>query len=160
MINWNFDYVIPSLLMLSVLMGFYYALPRLPIRMNKLFLAILVNEAIVILFDIISSWADNNYQNISSPVLVLLNSIFFMAFSMRIYLFYSFTAAILKRDSHSNKLHAFVVAIPVIILQLLLLIGFVHGTIFYIDDTGYHRGPYHPLIYVIYFFYIFYSFFR
>jgi EAL domain-containing protein (putative c-di-GMP-specific phosphodiesterase class I) len=158
MINWNFDYVIPSLLMLSVLMGFYYALPRLPIRMNKLFLAILVNEAIVILFDIISSWADNNYQVISTPILILLNSVFFISFAARMYLYYCFTAALLRVDTYAKRIHTIIVALPIIFLQLLVLIGFVQGTIFYIDDTGYHRGPFHSLIYVVSFFYVIYSF--
>lgn len=159
MVNWNFDYVIPSLLMLVVIMGFYFALPRLPIRMNKLFLAILVNEAIVILFDIISSWADNNYQTIAAPILVLLNAVFFISFAARMYLYYCFTAALLRVDTYAKRIHTVIVALPILFLQLLVLIGFVHGTIFYIDDTGYHRGPFHGLIYVVSFFYVIYSFF-
>ncbi len=159
MVNWNFDYVIPSLLMIVVIMGFYFALPRLPIRMNKLFLAILVNEAIVILFDIISSWADNNYQTIAAPILVLLNSVFFISFAARMYLYYCFTAALLRVDTYAKRIHTVIIALPILFLQLLVLIGFVHGTIFYIDDTGYHRGPFHGLIYVVSFFYVIYSFF-
>ena len=158
MVNWDFSYVIPSLLILVIIMGYYFALPRLPIRLNKTFLTILIVEGIVIFFDMIASWACNMYEILPAWLLVMLNSIFFLGFTVRVFLFFEITTIILRLDVWKNKLMAAVVCAPYVIMQLITLVGVVKGTIFYVDDNGYHRGPLHFMIYVCLYFYLILSF--
>ena len=158
MVNWDFSYVIPSLMILVIIMGYYFALPRLPIRENKTFLTILIVEGVVIFFDIISSWADNMYEVLPAWLLVLLNSVFFFSFIIRIFLFFEITTIILRLDFWKNKLMAIIGIIPYFCELLLVIVGLKFGTIFYIDDTGYHRGPLHFTIYVCLYFYLLLSF--
>ena len=158
MVNWEFSYVIPSLMILVIIMGYYFALPRLPIRVNKTFLTILIVEGIVTFFDMISSWADNMYEVLPALLLVLLNSVFFLTFNIRVFLFFDITTIILRLDFWKHKFMAFIGCIPYLVTQLIAIVGVVEGTIFYIDDTGYHRGPFHFVIYVCLFFYQLLSF--
>ena len=37
----NYSFIVPSMLVLLVVMGYYFFRPRLPIRLNRAFLAIL-----------------------------------------------------------------------------------------------------------------------
>ncbi len=115
MTNWNFDYVIPSLLILVIVMGYYFSLPRLPVRLNKVFLAIMVNQGLVIVSDIVSSWADNEYQSLPAWILVILNSLYFMSLFMASYLFFEMTITLLRLSTSENILRKWLVRLPFII---------------------------------------------
>ena len=60
---WNFSFIYPTLLILFILLVFYFSLPRLGIRQNKVFLKIIIIETLVVISDIVSSIMDNNYQD-------------------------------------------------------------------------------------------------
>ncbi len=159
MANWNYSYVIPSFLILIVLMGYYFALPRLPIKMNRMFLAIVINEAFVISFDITSSIACNEYRILPYNLVVILNTLFFIAFLTRIYLIFEFTVSLLKLDPRENMIRTWIIRTPYIVCEIIAIIGNFTGYIFYVDpETGYHKGPLYFSIYFCYYFYLALSF--
>ncbi len=159
MANWNFSYVIPSFLILSVLLLFYFALPRLPVMKNRTFLVIVINEALVIAFDLTASMACNYYMILPHWIVALLNTLFFATFLIRIYAIFVFTATLMKLNPHLNTTRTWLMRTPFIICLALVLIGNFTGFIFYIDpETGYQRGPLHFMIYVCYYFYLVSSF--
>ena len=157
--NWDFSYVIPTSLILIILMGYYFALPRLPIRMNHTYLAMLINEACVIFLDIVSSIADNQYRVLPKWLLILLNSAFFVTFLLRIYLFYLYTSILLKIDNNST-IKRIITGSVFGACELVVLVGMFTGSIFTIDtENGYTRGPLHFTIYICCYFYLFYNLF-
>ncbi len=152
--NWEFSYVIPSFLVLIIVMGYYYSLPRLPIRLNKVFLTIMIAEGLVIITDMISSWADNEYKLLPAWLLVALNTMFFITFHVRTYLFFEITLVLLRALNLRSKLSVLLMKIPFILTELITIIGVYTGCVFYIDGTGYHRGPLHSIVYVCLYFYL------
>ena len=158
MVNWDYSYIIPSFMILIIIMGYYFALPRLPIRMNKTYLAILIVEGMVIIFDVFASWADNMYAVLPAWLLVVLNSAFFLAFLVRAYLFFEITITILRLNLWKNKLSGFILSLPYFVSLSIVLIGFFRGTVFYIDENGYHQGAFYPVIYLCLYFYLAVSF--
>ena len=63
---WDYSYVIPSILILCILLFYYFTLKRLPIRINRGFVALLVTEVVVIGSDILASYADEKYKELDS----------------------------------------------------------------------------------------------
>ena len=158
--DWNFSYVIPSLLILTILLGYYFALPRLPVRMNRTYLAIMINEATVIILDLLSSIADNHYFELPIWLLVFLNSAFFFLFILRIYFIFVFTVTLLRIDLEKQRGWGFIVELPCLINLVIAVIGSLNGSLFSIDnENGYQKGPLYFTIYISYYFYIFYSFY-
>ncbi len=156
MLEWNYSYVIPSFLILIILMGYYFALPRLPLLINRTFLAILINEFIVISLDIISSYTDNRFKEFPYGMNIFLNTAFFVAFTVRIYTVFRFTSLLFKRDQRPWKSRPLLISF--IICQAVIILGSLSGLIFHIDvETGYHKGPMYFVIYIPYFSYILYS---
>ncbi|WP_026666224.1 EAL domain-containing protein [Butyrivibrio sp. FC2001] len=159
MINWSFDYVIPSLLILIIIMGYYFSLPRLPVRLNKVFLAIMVNEGFVIISDIIASWACNEYKTLPTWIVVLLNTLYFAAFFSGCFLFFEMCVTLLRIAPSRKNVRKWLIRIPFILSEILTVSSAFFGFIFYIDETGYHRGPLHFMVYVTLYFYIFMNYF-
>ena len=93
---WNYSFVFPSMLILLTLLSFYFVRPRLPIRLNRTFLGLMALQLWVMVFDILSSRADENYAQYSAGLLYSLNGGFFILFIARIFWFYRFTLGILN----------------------------------------------------------------
>lgn len=159
MTNWNFDYIIPSLLILLVIMGYYFSLPRLPVRINKVFLAVMVNEGFVIISDILSTWADAEYKVLSPWILVVFNTLFFASFYTRNFLYFEMTVTLLRLTPSRRTILKWILRAPLIITESICVIGMFCGLIFYIDDTGYHRGPLYSILYFNLYFYLIMSLF-
>ena len=92
---WNYSLVVPSLFIMITLLAFYFARRRLPLRINRTFLAVLALQMWVIVFDLISSRADEDYARFTPETLYVLNAVFFVLYIARIYWFYLFTLDIL-----------------------------------------------------------------
>ena len=75
---YNFNFTIPSVLILAIILGYFLSQPRLPVRQNRLFFGILLLEILVMLFDVLSSEADMNYARLPLALSSALN----MAFSL------------------------------------------------------------------------------
>jgi len=154
MINWNFSYVVPSMLIIIIIMGYYFALPRVPLNFNKTFLSILINEGVVIFFDITSSIACNEYKVLPLWLVVALNTCFFMSFTIRPYLYYLFAVNLLKIDKSKYPFKFRLMQIPLFLSLFVEVLNMFFGIIFYVDKEGYHKAPYYFVVYFAYYFYI------
>lgn len=156
---WNYSFVVPSLLVLIIFLGYYFLTPRIPINLNRMFLYLIGIESLVLLSDLLATWADSNYQSFSVASLYLFNSFYFIAFFVRAVFFFVFTSLILNfwapRVSLIRKL---ILMIPTIITSVIVLLAPWTQWFYYIDGEGYHSGPLYNLIYVESVFYIFHSF--
>ncbi len=154
---WDFSYAIPSLLMLAVFFGYYFALPRIPIWINRLFLSLLVTESLVLILDIGSSLADMNYQLLPLGFLYFINILYFLFFIIRAHLFFLYTINIFKHEAYRLK-SGFVTFLPCSISIVIACLSPVLHTIFSIAESGFKRGPWYNIIYVEYLIYIFWDY--
>ncbi len=155
---WNYSYVLPSLLILVVFMGYYLMLPRIPIRLNRTFLKIVLIEAVVMIADFVSTWACINYEILPGWILYFLNDLYFVSFYIRAYMFFLFTATVLRLDLNTSWLSDRLVQIPVVLVSLITLTSSVTHLIFYFDAEGYHSGPLYNILYFVLAFYLIASF--
>ena len=77
---WNYDFVIPELVIISIFLVYYFIQPRLPIKINKAFLIILVLDILTIAVDVLSSVC-LEFCNVLPP--------FFLRFQNVIYFIYA-----------------------------------------------------------------------
>lgn len=156
---WNFSLVFPSLLVLAVFVGYYFSLPRIPIRMNRTFINLIAVECVVMLSDILSTAADSNYQEFPSWLLYGLNSAYFIAFFARAYYFFVFTASALRLNLIKKRVKRWLIAIPFLLSSIIVLTTPLHKLFYYIDENGYHSAPLYYLLYVVFWMYLSLSFY-
>ena len=156
---WNLDYAIPSLMILSVIIGHYVTLPRLPIKKNRVFICLNAVSFLGIALDIVSTWADMNYQLFPSWALYLFNSGYFITFFGISFFFFIFTASALNSSLLTNKLRLFLASLPIDLGILLVLTTPWTKLYYYMDEEGYHSGPMYNWLYFIWTIYIIFSFY-
>ena len=142
----NYSFIIPSMLVLLVIMGYYFFRPRLPIRLNRAFLAILVIDICTELFECISFRLNETWPEHAPALLWVLNLLFFAFAFIRSYMFFVFTVSVL--DSHvllRSRLH---VLAPIVYIPCLMIALTTPMTywLFRIRD-GFHAGPLYWLLY-------------
>ncbi|MCR5156246.1 MAG: EAL domain-containing protein [Butyrivibrio sp.] len=118
----------------------------------------LITQSAVIFFDVVSSWADNNYSLMTSSVLYFLNSVYFILFYIRAYASYVFTANVFRVDLILDKVKANLMLIPLAVSILMVASTPWTGIIYTIDAKGYHTGPFYDVLYIISYFYLAASF--
>ncbi len=156
---WNFSFVFPTLLVLSIILLYYFSLPHLRIRKNLIFLQMIAVETLVIIFDIASSYADNVYTTLPPWLTWTLNILFFLFFFLRAYIFFLFTVSVLGSTPGDAPILAVLVRIPIILSLVVTISSPITRLIFYIDVGGYHSGPLYNLVYFVSLFYIAAAFF-
>ena len=92
---WNYSFTLPSALILLILVIFYFRRPRLPIRMNRTFLTLLMVDTLTLLADYTSSRVDELHSLYPIWVGYAANLAFFVLFLARIYVFFLFVLDIL-----------------------------------------------------------------
>lgn len=151
---WNYNFILPSLLIQAVILPFYMFRPRLKIRFNRSFSGVMIFQTLTILFDYLSSRADEAYASVPIPVLYALNMAFFVCFMLRAFYFFLVTVDILML---SDQARGKIFNASFILLDVLLAVtlsSFVTGAVFYINETGYHSGTLYRIIYVCGFSYV------
>ena len=142
----NYSFIFPSMLILVVIMGYYFFRPRLPIRLNRAFLAILVIDICTEIFECIS-FRLNETWNLHSPTLLwIINILFFVFGFIRSFMFFVFTVSVLDAQVLlRSKLHilAPIVYIPSVLIALTTPLS---HWLFWIED-GYHAGPLNWILY-------------
>ncbi len=151
---WDYSFAIPSLLILGLLLVFYFSLPRLHIRMNRAFLAILVIESFVIVSDFVSSWLDSNISAFPLILVHLSNVLYFTFFFMRAQILFYYTASVLRTMQLSRNKLVYLIYLPGAICAILSVLSPLFGFIYYIEDGQYHSGPLYNLLYYCFWFYI------
>lgn len=145
---WNYDFIIPSLIILILFTLFYFSRRRIPIRLNKTFLIILLVEMATILIDGISSKCLEHNSLFPTTFLKIINVVFFMLFLLRGFFFFIFTADILNIRFSRAKL---LTAISIIIFtasELLVLTNLFYPSIFDMTEEGYTRMTFYNAIYI------------
>jgi len=140
----NYSFIFPSVLILLVIMGYYFFRPRLPIRLNRAFLAILVIDICTELFECISFRLNETWPAHAPALLWVLNLLFFVFAFIRSYMFFVFTVSVL--DAHillRSRLHVLapIVYIPCVMIALTTPLtywlfrihnGFIAGPLYWI----------------------------
>ncbi len=155
---WNMDYAIPSLMILTVFIGHYVSLPRLPVKRNRTFVYLIVLVYLGIAFDIASTMADMNYQSYSSAVLYILNTAYFIFFLCAGYSFFYYTAVVLNSSFLKSTGTVFLSMLPLNLTSLIILSAPWTKWFYYIDDTGYHSATLYYLLYAVWGIYIIFTY--
>lgn len=152
---WNYNYVVPGMMILFILLLYYFLRPRLPVRMNHTFLHLLSVDVFTTLFDVLSSRADENFASLPASLLYTLNLAYFVFYLARIFWFYLFTLDVL--GLHDKPHHWIYRLTPTVFLacELIALSSPLTHAIFYVDELGYHRGLLYNCLYFCAFFYLF-----
>ncbi len=156
---WNFSFIIPTLLVLMTILMFFFSLPRLPINRNRYFVQMILIETLTVIFDMASSYADNNYRVLPAGVVNVLNMAYFVTFFMRAFVMFKFTAGVLGVTIGASAAVKQILRGPYYVGVLASVCSLFNGMIFYIDKRGYHPGAFYNLLYFCGFFYVFLSFF-
>ena len=152
---WNYDLVIPELVIIITFLFFYFSQPRLPLKINKAFLLILIVDVMTIIFDVTATTCLEFHSDLPPMVHRLLNTSYFVLFLQRIICFIMFTIIILKKDMRKSVYHRYFNLLPFFIITAIVICNLFTDTIFCISDKGeYSQGPLYFLIYVCAFFYV------
>ena len=141
----NYSLMIPSVLILLVIMGYYFFRPRLPIRLNRAFLALLVIEICTELFECISARLNETWMFHAPSLLWIMNLLFYTFHFTRAYMFFVFTVSLMDaRSIRRFRLYGFV-AFYLICIAVAAATPFT-GWLFRID-SGFHPGPLNWMLY-------------
>ncbi len=151
---WNFSFIYPTLLILFILLVFYFSLPRLGIRQNKVFLKIIIIETLVVISDIVSSVMDNNYQDHPLALVSVANMMYFIFFMLRAYILFSFVISVLHIYPRKFPAIKYFVRMPLYLSLVVAAFSPFTGMIYIVNETGYHAGPFYNVIYYCSFFYL------
>ena len=151
---WNYSFIVPSVLVLITLIVFYFARPRLPLRINRTFLGILLLELLVLLSDILASRADEEFARHSPALLYALNTVYFVLLLLRSFWFFRFTADVTFTDQLPHPRWRMLSLLPFCAAALVCATSFKTGAVFRITPEGYIPGPFYCLIYVHMLFYL------
>ena len=152
---WNYSFILPDFLILFTFLVYYFAHPRLPIKLNRRFLFILIVNIITVTSDVVSSLALENASYFSSCALRVFNTIFFFFFILRSLCFFLFTEDVLDLHSKRKSLLSLIKHLVFIFSELIAFSNFFFDTIFSISATCiYTRGSFYNLIYICAFYYL------
>ena len=116
---WNYDLVIPELVIITTFLVFYFTQPRLPIRLHKSFLFILIIDVATLFFDVVCAASLEYLDNVPPFVYRLTNTIYFFLFIQRVMCFTMFTNIILAKDLRFTKRRIIFYLLPFIAMNLL-----------------------------------------
>ena len=144
---WNYSYVLPNFMVLVTFTIYFFARPRIVIRRNRVFLELIASDFLVVVFDVISSRADELYTDFSDGALYVLNLLYFVLFLIRAFLFFAFTLCLLtiNTDSIPRKL---LVSGLFLVSEIVTLSSPVTHAVFSIGLDGYQKGPCYNILYI------------
>ena len=152
---WNTDFVLPSLMVLSILLVFYFVRPRLPNRLNKTFLLLIIADLATIVTDYLATKADDAYQSYPIPLVSALNLLYFAAYIFRAFMFLRLAAVLVKLDREGAGWEKILAWIIFIASEAIVLSSPFTGAVYTIDAAGYHRGPLYSVLPVSSFLFLF-----
>ena len=161
---WSYSFEVPILMILVIILGFYFARPRLPIRRNLTFVHLIVAETVTIITDLTATMVDNNPSNYGIGLIKTLNMLYFLLFFVRAYIMYLFSASVTKNPLQKDFLIRQIIRLPAYAGVIFSVLSAVLGSetvpyfIFYIDKSGYHSGNMYNYIYFCGFYYVLMSF--
>ncbi len=158
---WSYNFELPILLILSMILVFYFSRPRLPVRRNLTFVHLIVIETLTILADLWATMVDNDPHLYSMLTLKVSNMLYFCLFFIRAYIMYAFVASVAMDTFQKKNFLRVMTALPMLAGSVLAVLSATIGSprfsqvIFYIERDGYHSGSlYRYAIYGIGFGYV------
>lgn len=154
---WNYSFTLPSAMILLILVVYYFRRPRMPIRMNRTFLSLLLIDTFTLVTDYASSRVDELYTQHSPAVCYVLNLLFFVFFLARIYWFFLFILDALENHCTFPARLRRLAPLMFLISEAVALSSPLTHAVFFIDGGGYHSGPLYKILYVCFFFYLIFA---
>ena len=152
---WNYNLVLPEFVIISTFLIFYFVQPRLPVKINKAFLIILIIDILTIIVDVISSASLEHAEKFPPFVLRIENVIYFLLFIQRIICYFMFTIAIIGKPPRKSLFNIILDLFPFVVVNLIAISNLFINTIFCISSTGeYSQGPLYFIIYICAFYYV------
>lgn len=151
---WNYNFMLPSLVILMVFVVYFLFMRRLPVRLNSSYFKLLILQLLVMVFDVWSCNADTNYADASREMLYFLNMGFFVFYHWRAWRFFMMTTDILHFKPEYRRWNTYLCSSVFFVAEAVTLLSPITHWVFYIDDTGYHSGPLYGILYVCFLFYI------
>jgi EAL domain-containing protein (putative c-di-GMP-specific phosphodiesterase class I) len=151
---WDYSFVVPSAFVLTIFSIFYVLRPRLPVKAKRTFITLLIVEVMTMVSDVCATMLDEHHENFSILTLYILNTLYFILFVYRIYLFFIFEIHVMNLRMKDAPIIAALSIGVRMVSMLAILSSFITGYIFFIDGDGYHSGPYYDFLYVVAYFYI------
>ena len=160
---WSYSFEVPILMILVIILGFYFARPRLPIRRNLTFIHLIVAETVAIIANLAATMVDNEPAAYGTGLIKTLNMLYFVLFFVRAYIMYLFSASVTKNPLQKNILIRQIIRLPLYFGVIVSVLSAVIGSekisyLFYIDKDGYHSGSMYNYIYFCGLFYVLMSF--
>ena len=156
---WNFSFVLPDFIILYIFIVYYFAHPRLPIKLNHSFLRVILADFCAIFFDTFSTLALENAGLFSSFTLRFLNAFYFIFFIIRIFSFFIFTEDVYGLRHNRKSFVCISSFIVFAAFEIFAASNFYFDPIFSISASGvYSRGKFYNMIYVCAAFFLLLSF--
>ncbi len=156
---WNYNYIIPSIMILLVFLVYYVLRPKLPVHRNSTFVILLLIDLATVYFDYTASVADESFTEHSQTTLYALNLGYFVFFIARAAWFAFFTMDVLDQYTTVNRSIRKLTALVLAAAELVTLSSPVTGAVFSIDGSGYHSGYlYNAAVYYSFTFFLLLSF--
>ena len=162
MFNWlskyNYDFALATIPIQIILLFFYGSRRNLPIRQSVSFTVVMISNLIMTVTDIASCEMNEIFTKLPLFSLYAVNIIYFIAFVIRGWALFDYTAECCEAHKILNSRSRFLALIPALITALLVLITPWAKTIFTFTDQGYHNCALYSTIYICTYFYIFASY--
>ncbi len=147
---WNYNFTIPAIFIYTIFLVYFITGSSLPVKRNRSFLMLVVCHGLTAVFDILSSFLDNNYTMFSTTLLIVCNILFFVFFIGTAFFFVNYVLSVPEQSSAIIRISLFN-RIFFLIFEAVIILSVFTRWIFYVDSLGYHRGIYYNIIYFIYF---------
>ena len=134
------------MLVLAILLVYYFVRPRLPTRINRAFLAVVLTNIATVASDYLASKADDHYQTLPLPLVSALNLVYFIAFFARIFAFFRLTIVLLKLDRPGISGGKSLAYLVFLISEGIAISSPLTGAVYSVDRAGYHPGPLYPVL--------------
>lgn len=155
---WNYNYIIPSIMILLVFLIYYVMRPKLPVRRYTTFVVLLLIDLATVYFDYTSSVADEAFLQHSRTLLYALNMAYFVFFIARACCFTFFTMNVLEPYQRVSKMTKHLAIAVLAVSEIITLSSPFTGAVFIIDGEGYHSGSFYNLLYYSFGFFLVLSF--
>ena len=154
-ILWNYNLVLPELVISATFFIFYFSQPRIPLKINKSFLFVLIIDTLTIVTDVGCSLCLEFLSTLPPLILRIQNIIFFLLFLVRIICFASFTKLLINKNIKNSIVDKLLYLWLFLIVVIAVIANLFTDIIFCISDNGeYSQGPFYFLLYICAFYYV------
>lgn len=146
---WDYSFAVSSLLVITIIVMLYFSLPRLKVRMNRMFLILLMTECLVVVLSVSSSYVDNDYQSFPMALVHFLNAGFFACFYFRSFVFFAFLASVMRMHWVLSARLRLLLRVPYIACVALAITSPYTDLVYYFDESGFVAGPLYNILYLL-----------